>query len=952
MSKRLINSNVAFRGVYAIYRHEYLGILISSHVVQEMDSGRLSLRHQGLYPGNFEQFNHRLDDVDHKLVKLLDNLSPKNLVKKWGKKLKRPEDFWLQQFTGEVKGAILYTIDRHMSEVMSLIAGKELFIMGNDGYPAYRPVRILEEKASIWFHFKRQASETRYYPTIRLRGDLIHLKNQESEVLSHSPAWLLVNQEIFTFEQDVDGKKLKPFLRKSFISIPKSTEETYYRKFVTQLMEKFRIHWDGFDVNHVNEEAYFELHIDSRSEQSLSFKLKVGYGDFMLAPERDKRLSVELEKEGDNYIFHKIFRDRPYEKEILDLFDRITPSKDLMGWEYMEKQKGLDWLSANVLHLRDAGITIVQNSEQNLTFDTPRIEMETEEQGDWFDVRAVVVIGEFTIPFIKFKGHILKGKRDYLLPNGETAILPEAWFSDFRHLVEIAEEKEDEIFSIKKYQAGLLNMEGKGHTLDRIQALAGAREVAEVATPDGLKAELRTYQKKGYDWLHFLKEYNLGGILADDMGLGKTLQTLSLIQQEKENGVKAPSLVVMPTSLLYNWQAEAKRFTPDLKISVHAGLNRARKPDVFAMYDLIFTTYGIVRQDIKMFKKFPFHYIILDESQTIKNPASKTSKAVKMLMAEHRLSLSGTPLENTLMDLWSQMAFLNPGLLGSERFFKNHYVQPIEKEQDEKKQAQLKKIIHPFILRRTKEQVADELPPKVEQIHYCEMEEEQENLYEETKSAYRNYILDLAKDNTFKKKKLNILAGLQKLRQIAIHPSLVEEGKREDEVLPSGKYKQFNFLLEEVLAKKSKVLVFSQFVKLLHIIRDDLTERKIPFAYLDGSTSDRMKEVKRFQEEPDVPVFLISLKAGGVGLNLTAAEYVFILDPWWNPAVESQAVDRSHRIGQKKTVFSYKFITKGTIEEKIVKLQERKAKLSDDVVGVDGEVFKNLDVADLQDLLA
>ncbi|MEM7659563.1 MAG: DEAD/DEAH box helicase, partial [Bacteroidota bacterium] len=333
-----------------------------------------------------------------------------------------------------------------------------------------------------------------------------------------------------------------------------------------------------------------------------------------------------------------------------------------------------------------------------------------------------------------------------------------------------------------------------------------------------------------------------------------------------------------------------------------------------------------------------------------KNPGSKTTKAIRELVAQHRLSLTGTPVENTVMDIWSQMAFLNPGLLGSEAFFKQFYVTPIEKEQDHKRSAKLKRIIYPFILRRKKQQVEKELPPRIEKLHFCGMDARQEALYQETRSTYRNYLLELVNQGAWKKNKLNILAGLQKLRQIAIHPKMVEA---EDYTLKeSGKYREVKRMLKHVLERKrSKVLIFSQFVKMLHLLRDDLKEEGIEFCYLDGSTRDRQGQVDRFHTDKKVQAFLISLKAGGVGLNLTAADYVFILDPWWNPAVENQAIERSHRIGQKRTVFFYKFITEGTIEEKILALQRKKSQLSDDLISVEEDIYKSLDVTDLDDLL-
>lgn len=442
----------------------------------------------------------------------------------------------------------------------------------------------------------------------------------------------------------------------------------------------------------------------------------------------------------------------------------------------------------------------------------------------------------------------------------------------------------------------------------------------------------------------------MGGILADDMGLGKTIQTLALLQKEKEEGTDSPSLIVLPTSLIQNWCNEARKFTPELKVLIHTGVGRQRRLDHFSKFDLILTTYGIVRQDIDQLKDFPFHYVILDESQMIKNPESKTAKAIRKLVSSYRLSLTGTPVENTVMDIWSQMAFLNPGLLGNETFFKRFYVQPIEKSRDQKRSAKLRRIIYPFILRRKKNQVEKDLPERIEKLQYCEMIEPQRKYYEDIKNTYRNYLMELISNNAWKKNKLNILTGLQKLRQIAIHPRMIEEEKFTLE--QSGKYKEVKRLLKQVIAKDdSKVLIFSQFVKMLHLLRDDLINEGIKFNYLDGSTRDRQGQVDTFQKDDKIKVFLISLKAGGVGLNLTAADYVFILDPWWNPAVENQAIDRSHRIGQKRTVFFYKFITQDTIEEKILGLQRKKAQLSDDIISVEEDIYKSLDAVDLEDLL-
>ena len=993
MSKRLIDSTEPFRPVYSIYRHEYLGCLISAHVVEELPNGRLSLYHQGLYPKNFSQFAHRLDDTDRKLVTLLFDLTENEIIRRFSKKAKNSAEFYLKYFSPEIKKLCLEFVNRKVAEAIPLLRDREIGVMGNDGYPLYRPVRMLDEEASVLFHFKRREGETRYYPTIKLRGEKLDFQYKEAEIVCNQPAWMLLNTpvrnepnyELFTFAKNVDGRKLKPFLKKWYISIPRATEKTYFQKFVPGLVEKYDVYARGFDIETVKHEPQFSLLVNN-SGGVITSKIQVSYDRFLLSPDPENRVKAVMEEENDHYTFFRVVRHLRREKEVVEYMDSLNPDEGLLKWEYMDEQQGLAWLSENVSGIKEMGIEVIQkNKENKFNFDRPEISLQTEEVGDWFDIKAVVEIGKFKIPFLKFRNHILKGKRDYKLPDGTIAILPDSWFSDYRHLMEVAESRDEDTLSIKRYQAGLLKSEegsvGMNGFGKKLREMVESEEVGgEQELPVGVKAELRTYQKKGYDWLNFLKDFKLGGILADDMGLGKTLQTLTLLQKEQELGNETPSLIVMPTSLIYNWLSEAKKFTPSLKVHVHTGISRTKDPGKFTKYDLILTTYGLVRQDIKMLKPFPFHYVILDESQMIKNPASKTAKAVKELISNHRLSLTGTPLENSLMDLWSQMTFLNPGLLGTEKFFKDFYCTPIEKSNDENRKDQLRKLLHPFILRRTKEQVAEELPPKVENIHYCEMDEAQETLYEETKNSYRNFLMQFNNAKDFAKNKFNILAGLQKLRQIAIHPQLVPADKLTDlgpkqpdilnehgngsqkegnsngtlppfDEIGSAKYKEFRRLLEEVLQKGSKVLVFSQFVKLLKIIKKDLEEHKIPFTYLDGGTKDRIEQVRKFQEEEDIQVFLISLKAGGVGLNLTAAEYVFILDPWWNPAVENQAIDRSHRIGQKNTVFYYKFITKNTIEEKILKLQERKSKLSRDIVTVEDEVYKKLGKEDLESLL-
>jgi non-specific serine/threonine protein kinase len=466
--------------------------------------------------------------------------------------------------------------------------------------------------------------------------------------------------------------------------------------------------------------------------------------------------------------------------------------------------------------------------------------------------------------------------------------------------------------------------------------------------PRSLQNTLRPYQKAGYDWLHFLNQYSFGGCLADDMGLGKTLQALSLLMSEKEKGNSKPNLIICPTSVVFNWQQEVKKFTAGLTVYSHLGLERVRDVQEFNKYDIILTTYGIMRRDILFLKDFHFNYIILDESQKIKNPNSQTAKASRLLTGRHRLSLTGTPIENNTLELWSQFSFVNPGLLGNIHYFKRTFVTSIEKEQDDTTLNILRRLVYPFILRRTKEKVAMDLPPKTEQTVFCSMNSKQKNLYEQWRDYYRALLLDKISEQGIQKTRMNVLEGLIKLRQIACHPNLIEKKITED----SGKFQHFKEIVEEILSENHKVLVFSQFVRMLKIIKNYFDKNGIRYEYLDGHTINREKVVENFQKNKNIKIFLISLKAGGTGLNLTAADYVILYDPWWNPAVEIQAMDRAHRIGQNKNVFVYKLISKDTVEEKMLELQQRKKSLVDNLIVTDQRFFKSLTKEDIDILFS
>jgi non-specific serine/threonine protein kinase len=474
----------------------------------------------------------------------------------------------------------------------------------------------------------------------------------------------------------------------------------------------------------------------------------------------------------------------------------------------------------------------------------------------------------------------------------------------------------------------------------------------EVALPKGLNAELREYQAKGLSWLWFLYSYGLNGILADDMGLGKTVQTLALIQKAREEKGQTPSLVICPTTVVFNWENEIAKFTPGLKVINLTGATRASLYKGIKDADVVITSYALVRRDIDKLKKYDFRFIVLDESQNIKNADSQTAQAVKSLKSVHKFALSGTPIENRLSELWSIFDFLMPDFLYDEAEFNYRFVVPIMEREDRTVGNRLKAQIFPFILRRMKRDVAKDLPDKVENLAYCEMTPEQREFYTEVLDATKQEIFGLADGGrTLEKNRMSIFAALLRLRQICCHPRLFDKNGERGKI-DSGKFEKLKSMLEEIIDEGHRVLLFSQFVDMLDIIKDWLKKKGIKHEYLTGQTKDRKEKVERFNEDSTIPIFLISLKAGGTGLNLTGADYVIHYDPWWNPAVEDQATDRAYRIGQTKKVFVYRIITKGTVEEKIQKLKSKKRDLVDSIISVDRDIGKSLTYDDLKEILS
>jgi hypothetical protein len=592
---------------------------------------------------------------------------------------------------------------------------------------------------------------------------------------------------------------------------------------------------------------------------------------------------------------------------------------------------------------------------------------------DWFELHGTVDFGDAKASLPELIAALKRGDNSVLLGDGTFGLLPEEWLNRYGVLASLGSTEADHV-RFTRSQVGLLDAllasqpEASfdavySRARDEMQRFTG---VKATDPPPSFVGKLRGYQKEGLGWLNFLQQFGFGGCLADDMGLGKTVQVLALLESRRAehasngaskprkkalkgegNGRLAPSLVVVPKSLVFNWIQEAARFTPNLRVLDHTGMNRLRTFEHFDDYDLIITTYGTLRRDAIQFKDVQFDYAILDEAQAIKNANTESAKAARLLRGNHRLAMSGTPIENHLGELWSLFQFLNPGLLGAASVFKLNT--STARNPDDQLRALLGKALRPFILRRTKQQVARDLPAKTEQTIYCEMEPVQRKLYDELRDHYRRSLLGLIEREGIKKSKIQILEALLRLRQAACHPGLIDKTRKGE---PAAKLDVLLPQIAEVLDEGHKALVFSQFTSFLAIVRERLEADGVIYEYLDGKTRDRQARVERFQTDRDCKLFLISLKAGGLGLNLTAAEYVFLLDPWWNPAVEAQAIDRAHRIGQSQKVFAYRLIARDTVEEKVLELQATKRELADAIINADNSLIRSLGREDLELLLS
>ena len=818
-------------------------------------------------------------------------------------------------------------------------------------------IHLSDDPALLQFNinFKNGAYEVECL--IKLNHGEVALSKNEVD----SPFIFSHDDTFYLYKKPADVLIVEKFVKKGKQVISADNWSKQLQDYILPLAKEYNVHFSNVkreDIKDLKPEV--KLMLKEKGDYLVfqpqyvyrGYEVKPNDKEKIIIPQQDKLLVIQRNIEEENAFLKKI-------ENLHSNFIRPDGSDSLVlkGSEVLKN----NWFFLFVDAMKEMEIQVFGfDALKNFRFNTakPSTKIYISSHTDWFDAKVEIYFGEQKITVADVKKALANKQQFVPLQDGSLGILPEEWIKKYSLLFRVGEGKSEKM-KLSRYHFSVIeelyesrNEEELFFQLEeRYDKLKEFKNIEPIEAPQHLKPILRPYQESGFQWLNYLHEVKWGGILADDMGLGKTIQALSFMHHIKETNGSLKALVVCPTTLMYNWENEIKKFTPTLTYYIHHGGTRVKQPLTQTTFDVIITTYGTLRSDIKLFVEPDFDYIVLDESQAIKNPSSKVTKAASLLKAKSRLCLSGTPLQNNTFDIFAQMNFLNPGMLGSMEFFKQEFAVPIDKFGEKEQKDHLRKLLFPFILRRTKEQVAKDLPDKTEMILFCEMGDEQRKIYDAYRNDFRDKILGVVDSQGIQRSQLTILQGLMKLRQICDSPAIMKE----EEKFPNVSIK-LDELVREITENMSnhKALVFSQFLGMLALIREKLDELGVKYEYFDGSTTapDRQKAIDGFQNDDTCRVFLISLKAGGVGLNLTAADYVYIVDPWWNPAVEQQAIDRTHRIGQTKNIFAYRMICKDTVEDKILSLQEKKRALAADLITDDSGFVKNLTREDLEYLFS
>ncbi len=968
--------------------HSIFGSLLVPYIAEKFsDDRQLRLVEQAFHAS--PQTVAQMSEAQQEAIRIASHYSEKYLMMVFSRE--KTVARFLQKLSDDperIRTTIRPYIEKKLLEMVQTVINGSIPVYQRAGtskilFP-HHAYRIHSEPVETSFFFEANREHFSYQLQCSFQGEPLPLTALKPvTTLTTQPCTLLLGMHLFRFNH-IEAARILPFTRKETVSVPVTHLSKYMDNIVVPIACYHPVSTSGLDLADESVPCETLLFIEEDLDGQLQLRLSFRYGSQEFVPGKPTGIRHFLpRRENDPATTLRFFR-RDTEKEKDDIHRLLHDGLKQTG-ETTFSPEGTqplnEWLIAHRALLEERYHLADALSKRSYCLDEILIEQSWDDGPDWFDLHITVVAGPFRIPFERFRKHILEERREYVLPDDRILLLPEEWFARYANLAELGESHGKGI-RLKRPFVGVVEELFANHS-GKLPLFPDGAALPE--PPAGLKATLRPYQSKGFAWMQHLYEHTFGGILADDMGLGKTLQTLALLQyiyrgKSGENSVadetgrrqaedtmwtsfpspvdemgqfllfgdndvdnpptacrqepditprhaparKPATLVVVPTSLLHNWRRETRRFT-GLSVGEFNAETRFRKghPELFfGKYHLVLTSYGMMRNHIDTLQQYCFEYVVLDESQNIKNSDSLTFRTAIRLRSHHRLVLTGTPIENSLKDLWAQFHFLQPDLLGSETDFVKQFINPI-RQNDTRKETRLRQLISPFILRRSKHEVAPELPPLTEEVIYCDMSEEQDNLYRLEKNSLRNTLLE-ARTPGERHQQLTVLNGITRLRQLSCHPQMIFP----DFTGLSGKLEQVIDTFETLRSEGHKVLIFSSFVKHLELIASAFRERQWPYALLTGSSTDRPAEIARFAQSDDIQAFLISLKAGGVGLNLTQADYVFIIDPWWNPAAEAQAIARAHRIGQEKQVIAYRFITQGSIEEKIVQLQEDKRRLA------------------------
>ena len=865
------------------------------------------------------------------------------------------------ELPGETRGLIAEYLLPRLKKLISEAGGVPAYVLTKGkNFKTAHLERVELSSKPIIPQFNVTTNGKNFEIECYVKPDAVPYGLQDNEV--QSALLFMYNHLLYIWDNAEAVETAEKFLPKGVMKVKADEWPSTLSKLVMPLTKEYKVDFEKSLVSEIKDgEPEVKLFLHEKGEYLVfqpifsykGFDTKAKDKDEMIIPFQDKVIVVYRNREAELRFLEKL---QTLHSNFISYDDGAALA--LKGSDVLKN----NWFFLFVDAMNEARTPVYGfESLKNFRFNTakPQTHIYISSHTDWFDAKVDIIFGDQKVSVAEVKKALANKQQFVQLNDGTLGILPEEWLKKYSLLFRVGEGRTDNL-KLSRYHLSVIdelyeNRNEEELTIELEEKYSRIREfdkIKEIEAPENLQPILRPYQVAGFQWLNYLSEVSWGGILADDMGLGKTVQALSFLQhyyEEHDGDLRA--LVVCPTTLIYNWENEIKKFTPSLEYYIHHGSIRNRNIEELKKHHVIITTYGTLRSDIKIFTQIPLDYVILDESQAIKNPSSKVTKAASLLHAKNRLCMSGTPLQNNTFDIYAQMNFLNPGMLGSMEFFRQEFAIPIDKFGENEQKEHLKKILYPFILRRTKEQVAKDLPEKTETVLFCEMEHDQRKIYDAYRNEFRAKIMGTIEEQGIQRSQLTILQGLMKLRQICDSPAILNEQE---------KFENHSIKLDELAREitenigNHKALIFSQFLGMLALIRHKLEVLGVKYEYFDGSTSapDREKAIQAFQNDEETRVFLISLKAGGVGLNLTAADYVYIVDPWWNPAVEQQAIDRTHRIGQTKNIFAYRMICKDTIEDKIMQLQEKKRLLAKELISDDATFVKALSREDVEYLFS